>query len=81
VRIENANTEGYAGLCLEVHDLAISKYVAGPEKDFEFTRELARHGMTEKKILLKRLAETALDTAIVRVVRARIERDFPGPGE
>lgn len=75
VRVENPNTEGYAGLCLEVHDLAISKYVAGREKDFEFTRELARHGMTEKKTLLARLAATKLDAALARAVRGRIERD------
>jgi len=50
VRIENSNTGGYAGLCLEVHDLALSKYAAGREKDREFTRELARHQMTDKKI-------------------------------
>ena len=29
VRINNENTNGVTGLCLEVHDLAISKYVAG----------------------------------------------------
>lgn len=77
VRIENVNTRGYAGLCLEVHDLAISKYVAGREKDLEFTRELARHGMTEKKTLLTRVAATKLDAALNRAVRGRIERDFP----
>lgn len=33
VRISNANTAGTSGLCLEVHDLAISKYAAGREKD------------------------------------------------
>ena len=76
VRIANANTGGYAGLCLEVHDLAISKYVAGREKDLEFTRELARHGMTDKRILLERLAATRLDPALARAVRGRIERDF-----
>jgi hypothetical protein len=75
VRVENASTGGYAGLCLEVHDLAISKYVAGREKDLEFTRVLARHGMTEKKILLTRLAATKLDAALARAVRGRIERD------
>lgn len=75
VRVENANTNGYAGLCLEVHDLAISKYVAGREKNLDFTRELARHGMTEKKVLLSRLAGTRLDAALARAVRARIERD------
>jgi hypothetical protein len=77
VRVENANTSGYAGLCLEVHDLAISKYVAGREKDLEFTRGLARHGMTEKKTLLRRVAATKLDAVLTRAVRGRIERDFP----
>jgi len=80
VRIENANTEGYAGLCLEVHDLAISKYVAGREKDLEFTRELARHEMTDKRTLLKRLAATKLGASIARAVRGRMERDFPSRG-
>lgn len=75
IRIENSNTEGYAGMCLEVHDLAISKYVAGREKDLEFTRELARHGMTTKRTLLARLASTKLDAALARGVRGRIERD------
>ena len=76
VRVANANTGGYAGLCLEVHDLAISKYVAGREKDLEFTRELARHAMTEKKTLLTRLAATRLAAELARAVRGRIERDF-----
>ena len=80
VRVENANTDGYAGLCLEVHDLAISKYAAGREKDLEFTRELARHEMTDKKTLLKRLAATRLEGALARALRGRIERDFPSPG-
>lgn len=77
VRVDNPNTGGSAGLCLEVHDLAISKYVAGREKDREFTRELARHGMTDRKTLLKRLAATKLDPAVSKLVTGRIERDFP----
>jgi hypothetical protein len=81
VRIENANTGGYAGLCLEVHDLAISKYAAGREKDLGFTRELARNGMTDKKTLLKRLAATRLEAALARAVRGRIGRDFPSRGK
>jgi hypothetical protein len=79
VRVDNPNTNGYAGLCLEVHDLAISKYVAGREKDREFTRELARDGMTDRKILLKRLAVTKLDSAVLKLVTNRIKRDFPQP--
>ena len=45
VRIQNENTGGGAGLCLEVHDLAVSKLVAGREKDVTFIRELIEHGM------------------------------------
>ena len=79
VRVENENTGGYVGLCLEVHDLAISKYAAGREKDLEFTRELARHEMTDKRTLLKRLAATRLTAALAKIVRGRIERDFSSP--
>ncbi len=77
VRVDNPNTNGYAGLCLEVHDLSISKYVAGREKDREFTRELARHGLIDGMTLQKRLAATKLDPAVVKLVKGRIARDFP----
>jgi hypothetical protein len=76
VRISNPNTRGIAGLCLEVHDLAISKYVAGREKDLNFTRELARHEMTRFATLNKRLAETIVSDELRPIVRARIRRDF-----
>lgn len=79
VRIENQNTEGYVGLCLEVHDLAIAKYIAGREKDREFTRELARRSMTDRQTLLERLAVTKLDGAVSKIAKGRIEKDFPRP--
>lgn len=75
IRIENANTRGVAGLCLEVHDLAVSKHVASREKDLEFTRELARHGMTDSKTLLGRLKETEIAPELRKVLEARIRRD------
>ena len=76
VRIKNSNSGGVEGLCLEVHDLAISKYVAGREKDLAFTRELARHGLTNEPTLLERLSSTRLDSRLARLVKGRIERDF-----
>lgn len=75
VKVSNSNTRGVTGLCLEVHDLAISKYVAGREKDLEFTRELARHGLTEPDLLLKRLEMTKLPAELRQLVAARIRRD------
>ena len=75
VRIENPNTRGVAGLCLEVHDLAISKHVAGREKDLQFTRELARHGMTDGRTLVRRLKETDVPMESRKLIEARIRRD------
>jgi hypothetical protein len=75
VRISNANTAGTSGLCLEVHDLAVSKYAAGREKDRDFTRELARHGMTSEDVLLERLADTPVVTRLRALMAARIKAD------
>ncbi|MEK6244537.1 MAG: DUF6036 family nucleotidyltransferase [Pseudomonadota bacterium] len=77
VRVKNANTGSTEGLCLEVHDLAISKYVAGREKDLAFTSTLARHGMTRKETLIERAAQTKLAPALRKLVEGRIGRDFP----
>jgi hypothetical protein len=74
--VKNPNTEGVEGLCLEVHDLAISKYVAGRPKDLTFTQALARHGLTREATLLERAAATKLAPALLRLVRGRIRRDF-----
>jgi hypothetical protein len=76
VSIRNKNTRDVAGLCLEVHDLAISKYVAGRDKDREFTAELAKHRLTLQPLLRERLAETAISDALREVVNARIRGDF-----
>ena len=77
ISVKNANTNGIEGLCLEVHDLAISKYVAGREKDVEFTRDLATHRMTSKQPLLDRLAKTKLQAPLRQAAERRIARDFP----
>jgi hypothetical protein len=81
IQINNPNTVGVTGLCLEVHDLAISKYVARREKDREFTRELARHGMTERATLLARERDTEISAELRKIVKARIERDFKEAGK
>lgn len=76
VEINNENTNGVVGLCLEAHDLAISKYVAGRPKDLEFTRVLARAGMTDYEKLRQRLAKTELVRAVRPTIKARIDADF-----
>jgi hypothetical protein len=76
VRLSNANTGGTAGLCLDVHDIALSKYAAGREKDIEFNRELARHGIISRRKLIRLVPLMPLDDGHKRRVLARIKADF-----
>ncbi len=76
VPVRNSNTRGVTGWCLEAHDLALSKYVAGRHKDLAFTRAMVDAGLLGKKALLQRLRTMELEEGHRRLVSARIERDF-----
>ena len=64
------------GWCLEVHDLAVAKYVAGPETDRDVTRALVRHAVIRRDILEGRLRTTILDDIRRKLVQDRIAADF-----
>ena len=72
--VSNANMRGASGLCLEVHDLLISKLVAGREKDKDFARAAVHHGLAAEALLRERLAETDLDERLRHAVSVRITR-------
>ena len=76
VAINNENTNGVTGYCLEVHDLAISKLIAMRPKDLAFVQELVGHDMIGKKTTLRRLKRLDLDASTLRAVRSRIESLF-----
>jgi hypothetical protein len=76
VLVQNENTRGARGLCLEVHDLLLSKTVAGREKDLEFLREAAEHCMADPQVLLQRLETVDVDPAVRDNARAAIQRAF-----
>lgn len=77
-RLVPVPTTAGTGLCLEPHDLAISKYVAGREKDFEYLRAAIRHGLLARETLLGRLDSTPVPAAERSRLRQVIERDFAG---
>lgn len=77
VPICNENTLGGTGWCLEVHDLLVSKYVAGRDKDLRFADAAARNHLVDRSTLLDRLATTELASSQRDRVRALIERDLP----
>lgn len=76
VNLPPGDTEGVKGLCLDPHDLAIAKYVAGREKDRVFTRELAVRGITDRDRLLALVDKTPVEDEVRRRLRADIARDF-----
>jgi hypothetical protein len=75
VKIQNENTDLKIGYCLEPHDLAASKLVAGREKDGPFVAALLAHQIIFAETLLKRLAMLPVDAAqqarLVAWVRAQ----------
>lgn len=75
IAVHNANTRGVTGWTLEVHDLLVSKYVAGREKDRVFCKEALRHRLADGAVLLQRLRETALAADRAALVEAAIRAD------
>src|SRR5580704_1839631 len=61
VNLPPGDTQGVLGLCLDPHDLAIAKYVAGRDKDLLFNRQLVLRGLLDQTRLLQLLEVTAID--------------------
>jgi hypothetical protein len=76
VAVNNANTRGATGLCLDVHDRVISKYVAAREKDDHFVREAIRAGLADEGVLLARLEATAIEAGRRGQIAERVRHDF-----
>jgi hypothetical protein len=76
VNLPAGDTGGVRGLCLEPHDLAISKYVASRDKDRIFTQELARRGLVDREKLLALVGQTPISAEVKERVRADIASDF-----
>ena len=76
VNLPPGDTDGVRGLCLDPHDLAIAKYVAGREKDLIFNRELAKRQIVRKEQLLALLIQTPITPEVRTRIQSDIERDF-----
>lgn len=76
VNLLEGETDGVRGLCLDPHDLAIAKYVAGRDKDLIFTRELATRGLVAQDRLKVLLDETPVSEKVRDRIRNQMGRDF-----
>ena len=76
VNLKVEETEGVAGLCLDPHDLLISKYYARREKDIAFNREVVNSGLIKKARLLELVALTPVADEVKDRMRSYIKLDF-----
>ena len=63
---------------IEPHDLVLSKYVAGRDKDRAFARVALAHRLVLAGTLLDRLDEMPVDAATKARLRVLIEHDAAG---
>lgn len=70
VKIRNENTGGGA----KIHDLAVSKPLAGREKDLDFLTVALRHRLANPQMIRERLAATPLDADRQKLCLARLQR-------
>lgn len=74
IRYESPGIAGVVAWCLELHDLWLSKAIAGRPKDLEFCRALRRQGMVDSDLLQQRLDDiNHLDPAVRATVSKLIE--------
>jgi hypothetical protein len=74
VPLANANTGGATGWCLEVHDLAVSKLVAGRDKDLDFVRVLVRERMVDPTVLRERVTMLSDPGGVEDLARSRLSQ-------
>lgn len=72
IRVENENTGGSCGICPRPADLAVSKLVAGREKDLAFVAAMLGQGLVDKTSIDSLLPE--LTPAHRDLVRQRLGR-------
>lgn len=78
IAIQNDNTRGAKGVCLVVHDLAVSKLVPWRDKDLRFLETLVLYAMIDETTLRARLADTALTPAQRQAIDGRVGVLFGG---
>jgi hypothetical protein len=76
LRARPVKVGSYTGLCMEVHDLALSKFGAARPKDLEFNAALSKTGLLNKTELLRRLDQVEADSDLQQRIIDRIEAAF-----
>jgi hypothetical protein len=81
VRVQNENTNGRIGWCLDPVDLFLAKCVAWREKDREFNKALIDARLVSVDDVLNRLPEMPVDATVRQQIEARVRRLAKAPGQ
>jgi hypothetical protein len=73
-RVQNNNTNGRVGYCLDVLDLFLAKAAAGRNKDREFCMALLEYAYLTPAQALELVPTMPLDDGVQRTLRAAIRR-------
>lgn len=72
--------DGVVALCLETHDLVLSKCVAGRDRDWDFAREALSAGLVDLGELFQRVSDLPVGQAEREHVREMLEGLTPAAG-
>lgn len=78
IRVQNENTGSGVGLCLEAHDLAVAKLIAGREKDITFLASMIKHQLINVGLVRERLGGVTMDAERKEMALFRLERLLRG---
>ncbi len=81
VPIRNENTRQATGLCLEKHDLVLSKLAAGREKDYRFVADALREKIVDARILRERIEKMPLSPERLDHLRHALDGQIRQTGE
>jgi hypothetical protein len=72
IKVSNSNTMGAIGWCLEPNDIAVSKLVAGREKDLQYVTAMIQHRLAAWDVVCDRLVTTPLSPQQRELATARL---------
>ncbi len=74
VPLKSPGTGGATGLCVEAHDLAVSKLIAGRPKDLDYIATMLLHRIVDPDVIRQRIKRTPIDASMQDLCRARLSR-------
>lgn len=76
IEVCNENTKGVSGMCLEIHDLIVSKLYANRGKDMSFFKAAVNLSLLSKETLFNRLKKVSISDSRKNKIENYIKKEF-----